>query len=394
MMNGLFGSSIDDPKTMGVMQLAAGLMGSPRFGQGLSNGLLGYAETVQRAKQQAAAEQMNAMRMEQMKLQMEQRRAQAEQQNRDRTAMQGAFRPLPGPTMDGGSLMPRFDAGSMLGQGASPDAVIQAMQLQTAMNPPPKERVLSEGQSVFGPDGKLLFTNPKQEKPAEQPASVKEYQFAVSQGYKGTYQQFETAMKRAGAANMSVSYGAPVAGVGPDGKPIFFQPSKDGGPPSIVSGVRPPPNSSATKDPTEFQSKAALYFKSMETATKTLEDIERTNGWRPGAMETATSNPTAQTLAQPVSRQKYTQAQRQWIDSINRVRSGANLPEMEYDRAVRTFFPTFGEGEAIRQQKAAARRQEEQAMRTAAGRAMPGSEPDQGASEPDQNDPLGIRGKR
>jgi hypothetical protein len=241
MMNGLFGSSIDDPKTMGVMQLAAGLMGSPRFGQGLSNGLLGYAETVQRAKQQAAAEQMNAMRMEQMKLQMEQQRAQAEQQNRDRTAMQGAFNPLPGPTMDGGSLMPRFDAGSMLGQGASPDAVIQAMQLQTAMNPPPKERVLSEGQSVFGPDGKLLFTNPKQEKPAEQPSSVKEYQFAVSQGYKGTYQQFETAMKRAGASITTVSYGAPVAGIGPDGKPVFFQTSKDGGPPSIVPGVSPAP---------------------------------------------------------------------------------------------------------------------------------------------------------
>ena len=39
---------------------------------------------------------------------------------------------------------------------------------------------------------------------------------------------------------VSVSYGAPVAGVGPDGNPVFFQPSKDGSAPSIVPGVRPP----------------------------------------------------------------------------------------------------------------------------------------------------------
>jgi hypothetical protein len=55
------------------------------------------------------------------------------------------------------------------------------------------------------------------------------------------YQEYELAKAKAGAAGgVSVSYGAPVAGVGPDGQPVFFQPGRDGGAPAIVPGVRPP----------------------------------------------------------------------------------------------------------------------------------------------------------
>lgn len=39
---------------------------------------------------------------------------------------------------------------------------------------------------------------------------------------------------------VSVTYGAPVAGVDGGGNPIYFQPSKDGGAPSILKGVAPP----------------------------------------------------------------------------------------------------------------------------------------------------------
>jgi hypothetical protein len=60
----------------------------------------------------------------------------------------------------------------------------------------------------------------------------------------------------------------------------------------------------------------------------------------------------------------------QWIDSVNRVRSGAQLPEIEYSRAVRTFFPQIGEDDKVVKQKAAARKKEEQFIREAAGRAL------------------------
>jgi hypothetical protein len=204
MMNGLFGSSIDDPKTMGVMQLAAGLMGSPRFGQGLSNGLLGYAETVQRAKQQAAQEQLRAMQIEQMKLQMEQSRQQQEQQTRDRTLMQGMFQPMPGPTQDQGPLMPNFDPRQMLGQGGSPEAAMQALNLHTAMKKPAVAPIkLGKDETLLDPTTfKPLASAPKTpEKPTN---DIQEYQFAVSQGYKGTFNQYLTELKKAGASKVNV----------------------------------------------------------------------------------------------------------------------------------------------------------------------------------------------
>jgi hypothetical protein len=45
---------------------------------------------------------------------------------------------------------------------------------------------------------------------------------------------------RDGASSTSVSYGAPMAGVDAQGRPVFFQPSKDGGKPAIIPGVAPP----------------------------------------------------------------------------------------------------------------------------------------------------------
>lgn len=44
----------------------------------------------------------------------------------------------------------------------------------------------------------------KAEKPQAMPSAVQEYQFAVTQGYKGTFEQWDTGRKRAGATNVSV----------------------------------------------------------------------------------------------------------------------------------------------------------------------------------------------
>jgi hypothetical protein len=184
MMNGLFGSSMDDPKTLATLQLVGGLLSAPRFGQGLSQGLMGYSDTLMRAKQQQAAEQMQRMRLEQMQQQMEQQRAQAEQQQRDRTAMQRQFQPLPGPSMDGGPVMPRFDAGSMLGQGASPDAVMQALQLQQAMAPKQKAPIkLGEGDQLLDPDTfKAVAQNPKQVAPEKDPEDIRVLKMIYGEG--------------------------------------------------------------------------------------------------------------------------------------------------------------------------------------------------------------------
>jgi hypothetical protein len=173
---------------------------------------------------------------------------------------------------------------------------------------------------------------------------------------------------------VNVSYGAPMSGM-VDGKPVFFQVPKSGGAPTIIPGITPP--ESPGNKPTEFQAKAGLYYKSMDTASKTLNDLESKDfKFMPTLAESAIDEGSqkgqiALSAVRGRTRKSYVQAQKQWIDSINRVRSGANLPEIEYNRAVATFFPQVNEPAAVIEQKRLARQQEEQAMKTAAGNALP-----------------------
>lgn len=65
---------------------------------------------------------------------------------------------------------------------------------------------LGEGQVRYGPGGKVVAQGPaKVEAP---PTNVREYQFAQGQGYKGTFEQFQKDMKKAGASNTSVNVNA------------------------------------------------------------------------------------------------------------------------------------------------------------------------------------------
>lgn len=61
-------------------------------------------------------------------------------------------------------------------------------------------------------------------------AGIQEYEYAKAQGFEGSYTDFQTALKKAGATNVSVGDGAPGLGklstdygykLGPDGKPII-----------------------------------------------------------------------------------------------------------------------------------------------------------------------------
>lgn len=126
------------------------------------------------------------------------------------------------------------------------------------------------------------------------------------------------------------------------------------------------------KPPTEFQAKAGLYFGSMQQASQTLNKLEDSGAdIAPSTMEMVAPGQTGANIARGADRRSYVQAQRQWIDSINRVRSGANLPEIEYDRAVMTFFPQYNDDAETIKQKRLARENEEALMAQAAGPALP-----------------------
>ena len=98
--------------------------------------------------------------------------------------------------------------------------------------------IAPNGQLIYKDTGELVteqsFAAPKEQ---TEPSAVQEYNFARGQGYKGSFEDWKKSQK---AEGVTVNYGAPVAGVDAQGNPVFFQPSKTGGAPTIVSGVTPP----------------------------------------------------------------------------------------------------------------------------------------------------------
>lgn len=84
--------------------------------------------------------------------------------------------------------------------------MMSPMDLFKIQNPERKLMGVKADETVIDErTGQPVFTGtPKAEKP---PSAVQEYQFAVGQGYKGTFEQWDTTRKKAGASSVSVNTG-------------------------------------------------------------------------------------------------------------------------------------------------------------------------------------------
>jgi hypothetical protein len=84
--------------------------------------------------------------------------------------------------------------------------------------------------------------------------SIQEFKFAQERGEVPagqTYTDWKRANARAGAATTSVSYGTPVQALDANGNPVFIQPTKDGSPPRVIPGVRPPMSAAEERSASE-----------------------------------------------------------------------------------------------------------------------------------------------
>lgn len=182
------------------------------------------------------------------------------------------------------------------------------------------------------------------------------------------YQNYAISKATAGATQ---NYGSPVAGVGPDGNPIFFQPSKGGGAPSIVPGIRPAPPKPV--EPTGEEKTAAGYLGRMKAAEKLIGGLaggEPTVGTSvAGAIPFVGDY--AQRKLMNTRQQQYKQAADDWIRAKLRKESGAVIGDVEMKREYQTYFPQPGDEPETIKQKAMARRQAEEQMIQSAGRAAP-----------------------
>lgn len=206
-LDGLFGTSIDDPRTMGLLNIAANLSSNRNLVSGLSKGLLGRQQIIQGAQDAETMQKMKALQLQQAQEQMA-----AQQRQRDflssltspeQQAAQAALAGGGGPTVaNAAKIQPVDPYTSNLFKAVQAGAVDYKDYLANMRkdNSPLK---LAAGEALIDPKTlKPIYTNPKED---STPSQVKEYQFAVSQGYPGTYQQFVLEQKRAGATNVSVS---------------------------------------------------------------------------------------------------------------------------------------------------------------------------------------------
>ena len=264
----ILGTSWEDPKTMAALQLAGGLLGGQgNTMQRLAGGLNAYGATLGAAKRAQQEEEERRAIMAQRALQLrelEGRMADAARAREEAAAAKqarGSFldsidanagpampmsvpqamraglglqeiqalearqkaesveafrRSIPNPqtqalgalgadaspTMANARRLPQVDPRTQLMYDAMRLGVMDPKDYLTATQKDTTPIKLGAGDSLVDPRTmKPLFTNPKAE---DTPSAVREYNFAVQQGYKGTFQQFDAERRRAGASSVSV----------------------------------------------------------------------------------------------------------------------------------------------------------------------------------------------
>jgi hypothetical protein len=183
----------------------------------------------------------------------------------------------------------------------------------------------------------------------------RDYEYAKSQGYNGTFAQFRESTR----PQTNVYSTTAVTGVDENGNPIFAQLSPSGGAPNIVSGIRPSP-----KGPTESQSTARLYAERMAEAEPVFEDLTPP-GYGSRAKESLPGN-IGNVMLTPEARQWF-QAERNFINAVLRKESGAVISDSEFDSARKQYIPQPGDDEKTKAQKRQARETAIRAIGAAAG---------------------------
>jgi hypothetical protein len=239
-------------------------------------------------------------------------------------------------------------ASTGLGTAALKDRPVMAQRLAQMLETPKTAEFGTTPQ--FDASGRAFVVNKAGEvryldgvkRPApEAPTSVREFEFAQ------TSPEFAKFLEtRTPSTKVDVSYGAPVAGVDEQGNPVFFQPSRTGGAPSMIPGVRP-----EGKAPTESQSNAMLFAERMAQAEPLFQNPPPSFGSRfkeglPGGV--------GNVMITPESRQFF-QAERNFINAVLRKESGAVISDTEFESARKQYIPQPGDDAATLEQKRQAR---------------------------------------
>lgn len=176
--------------------------------------------------------------------------------------------------------------------------------------------------------------------------------------------------REATAATMS----KPFEVTGPDGNPMLVQQDKQG---NIrpVQGFSP---KGGEKPLTEVQGKAAGFANRARTASDILDSIGKDGAVQPGLIKRALESVplvgdglgTAANFTQSAPQQQVEQAQRDFVNAILRLESGAAISPTEFDSARKQYFPQPGDSQAVIAQKRQNRENAIKAMEVQSGPGM------------------------
>jgi hypothetical protein len=173
-------------------------------------------------------------------------------------------------------------------------------------------------------------------KPVESTTLQRDYEYAKSQGYNGTFAQFRESTR----PQTNVYSTTAVTGVDENGNPIFAQLSPSGGAPNIVSGIRPSP-----KGMNETQAKAAGFADRLVEASPLLDTSPPTVG------ASVLSGLPGGNFALTPNQQSFLQAERNFINAVLRRESGAVISDEEFDNARKQYIPQPGDSQQVLEQK-------------------------------------------
>lgn len=178
------------------------------MGQAGLGGLLGYSNAQQAAEQQRRAslqDQMLQQQLENAKRQAEQQQMQRDWMQRlpspQMQASQAALSAGGGPTVVNAQRVPQVDQGSQMAFDAMRMGVLPISDYLSMIRKDETPMVLPEGGTLVTKSGRTLAQGtPKN----DIPSAVREYQFAVGQGYPGSFAQWDMERKRAAGTNVKI----------------------------------------------------------------------------------------------------------------------------------------------------------------------------------------------
>jgi hypothetical protein len=254
-----------NPQDEALLTLGLSLLNSKgSFGNAVGQAGMQSLQTLNQAKDRQRMQKMQEIQEQMARLNLEQANRQSQMQK-----LPGQFfRPQSAPVVDATGGMdtaaenPNNDsAGRMDWQGYSQALAgmdpLMALQLQQSLTKAkPKPLTVGANERVLDPETykELVPALPDQGKQSGLSQLISEMNALPPNDPRRAIYMDKIRKESTHQPPVSVSYGAPVAGVDAKGDAVFFQPSKDGRTaPSIVQGVKPAPQNRDTKLPAELQ---------------------------------------------------------------------------------------------------------------------------------------------